>query len=56
MVKTQRQASQKWSEIHVFGRSPTGEQLSPGLYTLRVIAYPTDGGPETIRSVHFTIK
>jgi hypothetical protein len=38
------------------GRSPTGEQLAPGEYTLRVIAYPTDGGPDSVRSVHLRIK
>jgi hypothetical protein len=38
------------------GRSPTGEQLAPGSYTLRVIAVPTDGTAETVRSVRFTIK
>jgi subtilisin family serine protease len=38
------------------GRSPTGEQLTPGLYTLRVVAYPTDGSPESVGSVRFTIK
>jgi hypothetical protein len=38
------------------GRSPTGEQLQPGPYTLRVVAYPTNGGPESIRSLRFTIR
>ena len=38
------------------GRSPTGEQLSPGPYTLRVVASPTDGGPVSVRSLRFAIK
>jgi subtilisin family serine protease len=38
------------------GRSPTGQQLAPGPYTLRVIASPTDGGPDSVRSIRFTIK
>jgi hypothetical protein len=38
------------------GRSPTGEQLAPGLYTLRLVAFPTDGGPESVRSIQFTVK
>jgi subtilisin family serine protease len=38
------------------GRGPSGAPLPPGPYTLRVIAYPTDGGPTTIRTVRFTIR
>jgi hypothetical protein len=38
------------------GRSPTGEQLSPGVYTMRLIAYPTDGGPPSVAAVRFTIR
>ena len=38
------------------GRGPSGAQLATGRYTLRVIAYPTDGGPSTVRAVRFTIR
>jgi hypothetical protein len=40
----------------VTGRDPTGAVLPSGTYQLRLVAYTTDGGPPTIRTVGFTIK
>jgi hypothetical protein len=40
----------------VTGRDPTGHVLPPGPYTLRLVGYPTDGGPPTVRTLSFTIK
>ena len=38
------------------GRDPTGAVLPSGAYQLRLVAYGTDGGPPTVRTVAFTIK
>jgi hypothetical protein len=40
----------------VTGRDPTGQVLPSGDYQLRLIAYGTDPGPPTVRTVAFTIK
>jgi subtilisin family serine protease len=40
----------------VTGRDPTGSVLSKGEYELRLIAFATDGGPPTLRTITFTIK
>jgi len=40
----------------VTGRDPTGSVLPSGDYQLRLLAYGTDGGPPTVRTVAFTIK
>jgi hypothetical protein len=38
------------------GRDPTGAVLPIGAYQLRLVAYGTDGGPPTVKTVAFTIK
>jgi hypothetical protein len=38
------------------GRDPTGAVLPSGAYQLRLVAYGTDGGAPTVRTVAFTIK
>jgi hypothetical protein len=38
------------------GRDPDGRALPAGPYTVRLIAYPTDGGPSSVRTLHFTIR
>jgi hypothetical protein len=40
----------------VTGRDPTGAVLPSGEYQLRLLAYGTDPGPPTVRTVRFTIK
>jgi hypothetical protein len=40
----------------VTGRDPTGAVLQPGDYQLRLLAFGTDAGPPTTRTVGFTIK
>jgi subtilisin family serine protease len=40
----------------VTGRDPTGAVLPSGRYELRLLAYGTDPGPPTLRTVAFTIK
>ncbi len=40
----------------VTGRDPAGSVLEPGDYVLRLSAYPTVGGPPTLRTVAFSIK
>jgi hypothetical protein len=40
----------------VTGRDPTGAVLPPGPYQLRLIAYATDTGPPTTRTIGITIK
>ena len=40
----------------VTGRDPEGAVLSPGEYQLRLVAFATDAGPPTTRTVGFTIK
>ncbi len=40
----------------VTGRDPTGAVLPSGNYQLRVLAYGTDPGPPTVRTVAFAIK
>jgi minor extracellular serine protease Vpr len=38
------------------GRDPGGEELLPGAYRLRLVAWPMGGGRPTIRSVSFTVE
>ena len=40
----------------VTGRDPTGATLAGGDYELRLIAYGTDTGPPTTRTIRITIK
>jgi len=40
----------------VTGRDPTGSLLPSGDYQLRLLAYGTDPGPPTVRTVSFSIK
>ena len=40
----------------VTGRDPTGSLLPSGDYQLRLVAFATDDGPPTIRTVGFAIK
>jgi subtilisin family serine protease len=40
----------------VTGRDPTGAVLPSGQYQLRLVAFATDEGPPTTRTVSFTIK
>ena len=40
----------------VTGRDPVGAVLPSGDYQLRLVAFATDLGPPTIRTVGFTIK
>ena len=40
----------------VTGRDPTGAVLPSGDYQLRLLAYGTDTGPPTVRTVSFSIK
>jgi subtilisin family serine protease len=40
----------------VTGRDPTGAVLPSGDYQLRLVAFATEAGPPTIRTVGFTIK
>jgi hypothetical protein len=38
------------------GRGPSGRVLARGRYELRILAWPTGGGPPTARSVRFRIR
>jgi hypothetical protein len=38
------------------GRGPSGRMLQSGPYELRILAWPTGGGPPTSRSVRFRIR
>ncbi len=38
------------------GTAPSGARLAPGRYSLRLVAYPTDGGPPTRRAVPITVR
>ena len=40
----------------VTGRDPTGAVLPSGDYQLRLVAFGTDAGPPTVRTIGFTIK
>jgi hypothetical protein len=40
----------------VTGRDPTGAVLPSGVYQLRLVAFGTDTGPPTVRTLGFTIK
>jgi hypothetical protein len=40
----------------VTGRDPTGSLLPDGDYQLRLVAFGTDAGPPTVRTIGFTIK
>ncbi|MDX6402013.1 MAG: minor extracellular serine protease Vpr, partial [Gaiellaceae bacterium] len=40
----------------VTGRDPTGSVLPSGDYQLRLVAFGTDSGPPTVRTIGFTIK
>jgi subtilisin family serine protease len=40
----------------VTGRDPTGALLPGGVYQLRLLAYGTDTGPPTVRTIGITIK
>jgi subtilisin family serine protease len=43
-------------EFGITGRSPGGAQLRPGRYELRLVAWPTRGGPPDRRRVRFSIQ
>jgi len=38
------------------GRDPLGKMLRPGPYSVRLVAWPTGGGPPSVRSVEFRIE
>ncbi|MGZ4439981.1 MAG: S8 family serine peptidase [Gaiellaceae bacterium] len=38
------------------GRAPSGSRLAPGRYTLRLLAFPTDGGRPTRHLVRFAVR
>jgi hypothetical protein len=38
------------------GRDPRGEELLPGGYRLRLVAWPMAGGKPTVRSISFTVE
>ncbi len=38
------------------GRAPSGARLAPGRYVLRLLAFPTDGGPPTRRTVRIVVR
>jgi hypothetical protein len=40
----------------VTGHDPGGQELAPGEYRLRIVAFPAGGGPATRRSLTFTIE
>jgi subtilisin family serine protease len=40
----------------VTGRAPSGARLEPGSYVLRLLAFPTDGGRPTRRTVRITVR
>jgi hypothetical protein len=40
----------------ITGHDPGGQALAPGLYRLRILAFPAGGGPATRRSLEFTIE
>jgi hypothetical protein len=39
----------------ITGRDPGGQRLKAGSYVVRVVAWPTGGGPATMKVVRFTI-
>jgi hypothetical protein len=40
----------------ITGRDPEGPPLEPGIYRIRLLAFPTSEGPPTIRTITFRIK
>jgi len=40
----------------ITGHGPNGQLLDPGRYELRVLAWPTGGGPPSIQATKFTIR
>jgi hypothetical protein len=38
------------------GRDPAGAVLPPGTYRLRLVAWPTDGGPPSTRRLAFVVR
>ena len=38
------------------GRAPSGARLAPGKYVLRLLAFPTGGGPPTRHRVRITVR
>ena len=40
----------------ITGHDPGGQELAPGDYRLRILAFPAGGGPATRRSLQFTIE
>ena len=40
----------------ITGHGPNGQLLEPGRYELRVLAWPTGGGPPSIQATKFTIR
>jgi hypothetical protein len=39
----------------ITGRDPAGTRLEPGVYRIRVVAWPAGGGPATRKALQFTI-
>jgi hypothetical protein len=42
--------------IGLTGRDPDGNRLKPGSYSVRLVAVPTNDGPNTVRTIGFRIK
>jgi hypothetical protein len=38
------------------GRDPDGNELAPGTYRLRLVAWPMAGGKPTVRSAAFAVQ
>jgi subtilisin family serine protease len=38
------------------GRGPDGQRLPPGAYVLRIVAYPMQPGPPTVKRLPFTLR
>ena len=56
VVARRRDVLPGWYTFGITGRDPDGDLLPPGFYRLRLVAFPTGGGPPTRTQVRFRIR
>ena len=56
VLARRRDALPGWYTFGITGRDAEGDLLPPGKYRLRLVAFPTGGGPPTRKQLTFTIR
>jgi hypothetical protein len=56
VLARRRDALPGWYTFGITGRDADGDRLPPGRYRLRLVAFPTGGGPPTRKQLAFRIR